>query len=118
MPKPSVPIKIGDKTYQFRYTFNSLIRLQEELGVSIGELDKIFPTQPEEGKEGEIKMTADFLPKIRSLFWAGLVHENKDLTLEEAGDLVDEVGGIMEAVKPLMEAFGNAFPVAEDVKKK
>lgn len=114
MPKQSIPMKIGDKTYQLRFTFNSFIRLEEELGIAISDIDKIFPTADKDGKmEGSVK-----LKDVRAFFWAGLIHEHKDLTPEEAGELVEEAGGITSIVEKLVEAFGNAFPADEDVKKK
>ena len=114
MPKQSFPITIGDKIYHLRFTFNSLVCLEEELGIDISEIDKIFPTKDEDGKiVGSVKVK-----DVRTFFWAGLIHENKDLTPEEAGDLIEEAGGIGGITKKLTEAFGDAFPADEDVKKK
>ena len=114
MPKQSIPITIGDKTHQLRFTFNSFIRLEEELGIAISEIDKIFPTVDKDGKTaGYVK-----LKDVRAFFWAGLIHEDKDLTPEEAGELIEEAGGITGVVEKLVEAFSNAFPADEDVKKK
>ena len=114
MLKQSIPITIGDQTYQLRFTFNSFIRLEEELGIPISDIDKIFPT---ENKDGKVVGSVN-LRDVRAFFWAGLIHENKDLTLEEAGELIEEAGGIVGIVETLVKAFSNAFPADEDVKKK
>ena len=114
MPKQSVPMKIGNKTYNLRYTFNSLIRLQDEWGLSLADIDKIFPTQD---KKGGVEIPATFFKDLRAFFWAGLLHENKDLTLEEAGDLIEDAGGIIAIVEVLTKAFSEAFPSDEDVEK-
>ena len=113
MPKQSTPIEIGDKTYQLRFTFNSLIRLEKEHGIEISNLETIFPAPDKDGKMQGFK-----LENFRAFFWAGLIYENKDLTPEDAGELIEDAGGIIVVTEKLTEAFGHAFPADEDVKKK
>lgn len=62
-----------DRERHLRYTFNSVCRLQETLGTSI---DRVL------GRE-----SLGFV-EMRAFLWAGLIHEDRDLTVEGAGELV------------------------------
>ena len=63
------------KSYQLRYNFNSLALLEDVLGVPVTAV----------GDNPGIK-------EIRALLWAGLLHQHKDLSLNDAGDIADGVG--------------------------
>ena len=97
---------VDGNEHELRYTIGALKALQSKTGLK--GLQPLMKRLQDVGDAND----------LGSMIWAGLLHENKDLTLEEAGDLIDKAGGIMEAVGSLIEAFGNAFPAAEDVKKK
>ncbi|HEY8342927.1 MAG TPA: hypothetical protein VIK75_08050 [Calditerricola sp.] len=92
-----VELKAGDKTYVLRYTTNSLVRLEDELGKPAMELGESFH-------------------EARALFWAGLLHAHPDLTMEQAGEIMDEVG-FTEAVLKATEALKLAFPGAVKAKQ-
>ena len=52
------------------------------------------------------------------LIWAGLLHQDKNLTIEQVGDWLDTEEGlyikaVTEAVKKFMEAFNRSFAVNE-----
>ena len=47
------------------------------------------------------------------IVYAGLFHEDKTLTLEKVGDLIDEYSNITEIADKLGEAFTLAFGKAE-----
>ena len=104
MPTQSIPIELGGKTRHIRYTFNALVTLEEELGIPISEI-------------GEIMSGSVSLKNLRRLVWAGLIHEDKDLTQEEVGEFLSlaDIGGIAEK---LGNAFEAAFPAGEDNQKK
>jgi hypothetical protein len=55
----------------------------------------------------------DFVPAI---FYAGLVHEDKELTLEITTDLIDKNLGVAEALKLLPELMEATFGKEEDLK--
>ena len=103
MPKESVAIELGGKTYHLRYTFNALIALEDELGIPISDIGSIL--------SDKVK-----LRPIRALVWAGLIHEDKGLTLEGVGEMLglSDLAAIAEKVG---EAFMLAFPDAEDTSK-
>lgn len=100
VPRKSVPLEVGDRTYQLRYTTNSLIEIEEQTGLTIQELGQKFL----EGKVG--------LRDMRIFVWAGILHQHDDFTLAEAGHIIDEVG-ISEVATKAAEAFQAAFPDAE-----
>lgn len=55
----------------------------------------------------------DFVPAI---FYCGLAHEDKDLTLEKTIDLIDKHIGIQGALKKLPEIIEDAFGKGPDIK--
>jgi len=87
----------ADKARNLRYTFNSLMILEEHLGKSITEI-------------GENISFKD----INCLVWVGLLHEEPSLTKEQAGDIIDaciENEGLQSLIekagKALSATFGN-----------
>lgn len=102
MPKESVSIELGGKVRHLRYTFNALVALEDELGIPISEIGEIL-AKPR-------------LKPIRALIWASLLHEDKTLSPEDVGEMLDpeRLGEIAEKVG---EAFMLAFPDAEDASK-
>lgn len=81
-----------DKERTLRLTINSAADLEERLGFPVTKID--------ENTMG-IKV-------IRAIVWASLLHENKKLTLEEAGDLIEQ-GDFNLISKKAMEAFNLVF---------
>lgn len=77
-----------DKVRNLRYTMNALAEIEDILGVPLGEM-------------GNIQMT---MKNIRVILWAGLIHEDKELTLEQVGDMID-MSNIQEVQEKLTEAF-------------
>lgn len=62
-----------DKERKLRYTLNALAEIEERLGVPLDELDKVTMG----------------IKQLRVFLWAGLLHEDKNLTEIEVGDMVD-----------------------------
>jgi hypothetical protein len=94
MPSPAVPFDLLDKPRNLRFSINALADLEQHLGIGPAQ---IF----EEGRVG-------FLT-IRGLLWAGLRWEDKRLTPERVGDLIEtfiEKGGSLEG---LMEPVSRAL---------
>jgi hypothetical protein len=77
-----------DKVRNLRYTMNSLAEIEDALGVPLSEM-------------GNIKMT---IKNVRVILWAGLIHEDKELTIEEVGDFVD-LTNFEEVQTKVAEAF-------------
>lgn len=85
----------ADKARNLRYTFNSLMTLEENLDRPITEI----------GNNISFK-------DINVLVWAGLLHEDKDLTREQAGDIIDEVienEGLQSLIDKVSQALTNTF---------
>ncbi|MDF2612541.1 MAG: hypothetical protein K0S71_327 [Clostridia bacterium] len=77
-----------DKERVLKFNLNSLVKL-EEIGVNVQSL------------QDNAKIS-----DIRSILWAGLVHEDKDLTLEMIGDMVD-MDNLQEVTDAIAKAFGD-----------
>ena len=94
----TVPIVLGDgKSRTLCYGYNALIALVETLGI---QLDGIRAALTGPG----------MLKGIRGILWAGLIHEDKTLTLEQVGDLLDsEMHRLGEFSTLVAEAIGAAF---------
>lgn len=83
-----------DKTRNFRYGMKALSLIEKSLNIkSIGKLD--FENLSME--------------ETATLIWAGLVHEDKDLTVDKVMELVDEHSTIQEAAELMGKAMNEAF---------
>lgn len=102
MPKQSIPIELGGKTRHLRFTFNSLVAIEEALGRPISEIGNIM--------SGSVSVK-----DIRALIWAGLIHEDKELTQEQVGEWLD-MSAMVTISGKLAEAFEAAFPDEKDAK--
>jgi len=87
MAKKAVTVKL-DKQRKLKYTFNAFCELEEALGRPLASI-----------KGNEFKMK-----DLRALVWAGLLHETPELTLEEAGDLIDQAESIEDVANAVSEA--------------
>lgn len=92
-----------DKERSLRYNINALADLEEITGLNIG----------------EIALSGGMSIRImRALLWAGLRHESKDLTLREAGNLLqkfmDNKGDFNELGEKILEAMKASGLITED----
>ncbi|MGA9723305.1 MAG: hypothetical protein WBQ86_12685 [Candidatus Binatus sp.] len=91
----------GAETYEIRFTQNALYKLEEKLGTPLMLI-------------GQLKVGPVIL---QTMLWAGLEgarlkHKpplRKAFTIEEAGDIIDELGGLPEATPIVLEAWQNAL---------
>ena len=102
MIKNKTPITLGDGKHRtLYYGFNALIELVETLGISLDSLQEAM-TGP-----GSLKA-------VRNILWAGLIHEDKTLTPEQVGDLLDgELHRIAEISGLIVEAIAATFGPAD-----
>ncbi|MCK9591881.1 MAG: hypothetical protein M0Q91_07725 [Methanoregula sp.] len=63
-----------DRLREIRFTYNALVSAQKERGLGILAMLDDNNDGPE---------------TVRALLWAGLIHEDKSLTPEKVGDLMD-----------------------------
>jgi hypothetical protein len=80
-----------DKERNLRYTMNALAEIEDILGVPLSEMENV-------------KMT---IKNVRVILWAGLIHEDPELTQEEVGNMVD-LGNFKEVQEKVAEAFAMA----------
>jgi hypothetical protein len=87
------PIKL-DKTRNFRYGMKALNLIEKKFNKNIASID--FENLTIEG--------------TMTIIWAGLVHEDKDLTPEALIDIIDNNGIKLETIVTAMsEALQDAF---------
>jgi len=86
------PIKL-DKVRNLRYGMVALDLIEQSLGMSIQSLDLDNLT----------------MRQLGTVIWAGLYHEDKNLTVEKVMELVDEYSNIVEVVEIMSQAFQKAF---------
>jgi hypothetical protein len=79
-----------DKERTLKFNLNSLV-YAEENGVDLQNMEK----------GGKLK-----LKDLRTLLYAGLMHEDKELTPEQVGEMID-VFNISEISEALNKAFGS-----------
>ena len=84
-----VPVQL-DKERNLAFPLMSLIRLKKEHGLDV----KDFADE---------KVSQD-IENILKVVWAGLIHEDKELTVEDVGYMVD-VSELPELAKKLTEIF-------------
>jgi hypothetical protein len=77
-----------DKERTLKFTLNSLV-YAEENGVDIQNM----------GKNGSVK-----LKDLRTLLYAGLMHEDEKLTADAVGEMID-----VSELAPISEALNKAF---------
>lgn len=95
-----IPIKL-DKTRNFLMGFKGMQKFKGITGISLAKLD--FENEDME----------DYIP---ALFYSGLVHEDKELTLEKTTELIDEHLGIKGALDLLPQIIEETFGGGKDVK--
>jgi len=104
MPKPFVMVNL-DRPRRLRYSMNALVNMEEALEKPIGRIISEFNA----GMFG--------LKDIRAVIWAGLLHENPDLTQEQVGDMIDEAESMNYVIRQVGEALRFAFSNKETGEK-
>ncbi len=131
MPVRSIPIQL-DKRRNLRFDTNAICMLEEELDISFFKIVELFGVSlddidiaekiAEKGAEAlSPKVAIDMasrikLKNLRMLLWVGLLHEDKELTLEKVGDLMDNIDSIV-LIEKILEAYSVAIPVGREAQK-
>lgn len=102
MLRPSVPIVLADgKTRHLRFDLNAICTLEDAWGIPVGEIaQRLSDTKG-------VRMS-----DIRTLLWAGLLHEERGLKAEDVGALLD-FSALAELAGKLNTAFTAAFAMPE-----
>ena len=90
--KKSVTVEL-DKARNLRYGINALVKVEELTGKNITKLD----------------LDNISMKDLRAILFAGLYHEDKDLTPDKVGVLIDDYSDIGKIADKLGEAFSLAF---------
>jgi len=102
-----IKIKL-DKERTLKYKFRAIKLLEEQFKVPFGQLEKVFSDTE--------KLTVD---QIITLIWAGLIHEEKDLTHDQVFDMLDASDySFMDVIMLFGKGFGISTPELEALKKK
>lgn len=83
-------VTLNGKERTMKYPVYSMVRMQEEQGVSINDLQ-------DEKKSQDMRV-------ILSIIWAGLIHEDPTLTMEDLGNNID-IADLPELAKSMGEIF-------------
>ena len=86
------PIKL-DKVRNLRYGMKAISLIEKSLNTSVSKIDF-----------NELRME-----DAATIIWAGLYHEDNDLTPDKVMDLVDEHSNIQTAIETMGEAFQSSF---------
>jgi hypothetical protein len=86
-----VGFKAGDAVYTLKFSTNAICELEDHL-------DKGLNT---------IVANMERLTTVRALLWAGMRAHHPDVTLKQAGEMIDRVG-----MAPATEAIGKALTAA------
>ena len=89
--KALVSITLGGKKRNIRFDLNALAEIEDAIGVPMS-------------KMGEIELG---VKTVRTMLWAGLIHENPELTEREVGSFVD-FDNLEEVQTKVSEAFAAA----------
>jgi hypothetical protein len=100
----SVGFEADGKRWTLCYSVNALCEMEDALGKSVAEIGATLSDATKAG--------AKFM---RAVFWAGLTDHHPDLTIKDAGALMQGIGGITRATALFSEAFALAFPEVENV---
>lgn len=90
--KPFVTLPL-DKPRKFRLSLNAIIELEDNFGISLEKPEEFVARIMGKGK---------LLKSLRTILWAGLKHNNEDLTEEDVGEIID-INNIAE-ITPLVFA--------------
>lgn len=86
-----------DKMRNFKYGMRAMSMVEKKFKKSIAKIDMDDLTMEE----------------MAVLLWAGLAHEDRDLTPEKVMDLVDEYSNVKTVMEAMGQAFSGAFGIEE-----
>ncbi|WP_441280505.1 hypothetical protein [Tardiphaga sp. 862_B3_N1_1] len=119
--KGEISFEASGFQYKLVYSNNAFCALEDHLGRGILDIyEEIGSWSPKRDAKGKVlpeteKDAADRAKRIRlsfcrSVFWAGLLDRNPDMTLSQAGDLMTAVGGLMPVMRLIMSGIVAAQP--------
>jgi len=89
------PIKL-DRERNLKFGMKAIDLIEKKYGKPIMEIDGM----------GDGKLTME---QYATMIWAGLVHEDKELSPEKVMDLIDEYSSLPKASKEMWKALNSTF---------
>jgi hypothetical protein len=99
VPNQEMSFEAGGRSYTLRFTQNALYRLEKALGRQLGEA-----------------LASLSFVELQAMMWAGLEGarlkrgDPNPYSCDDAGDIIDQLGGIAAAIPIVMEAWRAAMP--------
>lgn len=100
-----IPVDL-DKPRHLCYDFNAFVALEEKFG----DVDTALKTLQKTDKDGKATLS---LKAMRTFIWAGLVHEEEDLTEMQVGKMLSGIDAISELAQKMNEALASSLPEPE-----
>lgn len=104
--KGEATLKAKDVEYVLRYSSNAIVELENALDRGFTDIALEMTTWAKNPKAMRVGT-------MRAVLWAGLRERHPDITLEQAGDLLLDGGGMFVIAQKVSEALTLAFPQAE-----
>jgi hypothetical protein len=122
--KGEVAIAAGDATYTWCFSANAIASLEDRLDRGVFDIsEEIELWMPPRDGAGHlvsedpgavrVRMGKVRVGFLREVFLSGFVDAHKDLTLADAGRIMDEIGGMHVALAMVLKGMSIAFPQAE-----
>ena len=93
LAKQTIPLQL-DKIRNLRFSLKALSDVEEMLGKSLS----------------EINLTKMTIKQLFTFVWAGLYHEDHELTVERIFELVDEFSSVNDVSVAFTKAIQESFP--------
>lgn len=115
-----VSFEANGKTYVLRYTTAAFVALEAYLDRGIidiyEELSTWSPPFDPEKKVALAETPQQILARVkkmrlgfmRAVFWAGFHDRHRDVTIDQAGELMESIGGMMVAYKLVVEGVSHS----------
>lgn len=103
-----VILRAGDKTYTLVLDMDAMVALEEHF--STPSHDATWDEIEQKVKKGSVRI-------VRALIWAMLKRHHPDVSIVEAGHIIDEAGGILKLSKVLNAVTQAMQPDKADVEE-
>ncbi len=105
--KGEVPLHVNDKTYTLVVDINTMARLEEHFSTP-----EKFVTWP----QILLRLKSGSMTYGRAFFWAALQRYHADVTIEQAGELIQEAGGFDGVTEQIAALVSSTAPDPADLK--
>ena len=99
--RSEVAFKVGEVEYTLKFSTNAICELESRL-------DKGLNT---------IVANMERLTTVRAMLWAGLQSKHESITIDRAGDIIDQCG-MAAATEAIGKALNAAFPRPDEATSK